>query len=65
MHLKSLYFQVLDEGKVTERLIAYGTTIMPGVGEVQTEEVLSSWLIERIQAEVLAEFKIKLGKSLA
>jgi hypothetical protein len=62
MRIKSVFVHIKDEGKPTECLNARATILVPGLGEVATENALSKELTERIAAECLAALRLKLGQ---
>lgn len=64
MKIKSVYVHISDEGKPTEHFTARATIIVPGLGEVNTQDALSSDLTDRINAECLAALRVKLGQKI-
>jgi len=64
MKIKSVFVHISDEGKPTEGLTARATIIVPGLGEVQTQNALSDELTARIADECVAALRLKLGQRL-
>lgn len=64
MKVKSVFVHISDENTPKERLTARATIIVPGLGEVQTQDALSDELTARIADECVAALRLKLGQRL-